>query len=154
MSNIYKIKEKCKRVGVRNSFVFGLVYTTRVSLPILERVHNLSQLFTRSFEKKRIAWGNQALFMTKEFQKAIYTKSRLKNKTNENPTTIKNMTAFKRQRNYCVSLRRENIKSFHNNITKRGITTKKNFELSTSHSLKTKDFKRTTILHLLKKIKL
>ena len=127
MSNIYKIKEKCKRVGVRNSFVFGLVYTTRVSLPILGRVHNLSQLFTRSFEKKRIAWGNQALFMTKEFQKAIYTKSRLKNKTNENPTTIKNMTAFKRQRNYCVSLRRKNIKSFHGNITKRGITMKKSF---------------------------
>ena len=127
MSNIYKVIEKCKRVGVRNSFVFGLVYTTRVRLPILERVHNLSQLFTRSFEKKRIARGNQAPFMTKKFQKAIYTKSRLKNKMNKNSTTIKNMTAFKRQRNYCVSLRRKNVKSFHSNITKRGITTKKSF---------------------------
>ena len=68
MSNIYKIIEKCKRVGVRNSFVFRLVYTTKVSLPILQRVHNLSQLYTRSFEKK-IARGNQASFMTKEFQK-------------------------------------------------------------------------------------
>ena len=41
MSNIHKIVEKCKRVGVRNIFVSGLVYTTRVSLPILERVHSL-----------------------------------------------------------------------------------------------------------------
>ena len=59
MSNIYKIIEKCKRVGVRNSFVLGLVYTTRVSLLILERVHSLSQLLTHSFEKKRIVQGNQ-----------------------------------------------------------------------------------------------
>ena len=40
--NIHKvIAEKCRRVGVRNIFVSGLVYTTRVSLPILERVHIL-----------------------------------------------------------------------------------------------------------------
>ena len=44
MSNIQKIIEKCKQVGVRNNFVFGLMYTTRVSLPILERAHNLSQI--------------------------------------------------------------------------------------------------------------
>ena len=41
MSNIHKIVEKCKRVGVRNIFVSGLVYTTRINLPILERVHSL-----------------------------------------------------------------------------------------------------------------
>ena len=33
MSNIHKIVGKCKRVGLRNSFVSGLVYTTRVTLP-------------------------------------------------------------------------------------------------------------------------
>ena len=41
MSNIHKIVERRKRVGVRNIFVSGLVCTTRVSLPILERVHSL-----------------------------------------------------------------------------------------------------------------
>ena len=41
MSNIHKIVEKCKRVGVRNVFVSVLVYTTRVNLPILQRVHSL-----------------------------------------------------------------------------------------------------------------
>ena len=39
--NIHKIIEKCKRAGVRNIFVSSLVYTTRVSLPTLERVHIL-----------------------------------------------------------------------------------------------------------------
>ena len=32
MLNIHKIAEKCQRVGVRNIFVSGLIYTTRVSL--------------------------------------------------------------------------------------------------------------------------
>ena len=41
MLNIHKIVEKCKRVGVRNVFVSVLVYTTRVNLPILQRVHSL-----------------------------------------------------------------------------------------------------------------
>ena len=36
--------------------------------------------------------------MTKEFQKAIYTTSRLKNKINKN-RTITNITAYKRQKN-------------------------------------------------------
>ena len=54
--------------------------------------------------KKKIVRGNQAPFMTKEFQKAIYARSRLENKMNKNPTAI-NITAYKRQRNLCVSLR-------------------------------------------------
>ena len=41
MSNIHKLVEICKRVVVRNIFVSGLVYTTRLSLPIIERVHSL-----------------------------------------------------------------------------------------------------------------
>ena len=45
--------------------------------------------------KKKIVRGNQAFFMTKEFQKAIYTRSRLKNKMNKNPNE-KNI-ACKRQ---------------------------------------------------------
>ena len=57
-----------------------------------------------------------------ECQKAIYTKSRLKNKVNKNPTIIN--IAYKRQRNLSVSLRK---KSYLNNVTKMGITTNKNF---------------------------
>ena len=47
ISNIHKIVEKCKRLGVRNIFVSGWVYTTRVSLPILERVHSLISNYCR-----------------------------------------------------------------------------------------------------------
>ena len=43
MSNIHKIVEKCKGVGVRNIFV----YTARVSLPILEGVHRLISNYCR-----------------------------------------------------------------------------------------------------------
>ena len=56
--------------------------------------------------KKRIMRGNEAPFITKEFQKAICTRSRLKNKINKNPTIV-NIAAYKRQRNLCVSLRRK-----------------------------------------------
>ena len=64
--------------------------------------------------------------MSKDFQKAIYAGSILKNKMNKNPT-IKNITVYKRQRNLCVSLRRKNKIFFLNNVTKRDITTNKNF---------------------------
>ena len=39
---------------------------------------------------------------------------------NKDHTTIKIMTAFKRQRNCCVSLRRKNIKSFPQQHYKNG----------------------------------
>ena len=82
---------------------------------------------------KRIVPQKQAHFMTKELQKAIYTRSRLKNKMNKNPTII-NITAYKRQRNLCVTLRRRNIKSFLNNKQKRLLLQIKTFGLSSSHS--------------------
>ena len=41
MPNIHKIVEKCKRV------VSGLVYTTRVNLHILERLHSLISNYCR-----------------------------------------------------------------------------------------------------------
>ena len=78
--------------------------------------------------------------MTKEFQKATYTRSRLKNKMNKNPTE-KNITAYKRQRNLCVSLRRKNIKSFLNNVTKRTSLQVKTFGLSSSHFNKQRIFR-------------
>ena len=73
--------------------------------------------------KKGIVRGNQAPCMTKEFQKAIYTRIRLKKRMNKNPT-IRNITTYKRQRNLYASLIRKNIKFFLNNVTKRGITNK------------------------------
>ena len=45
---------------------------------------------------------------------------------NKNPTK-KTITAYKTQRNLCVSLRRNNINSLLNNVTKTGAITNKNF---------------------------
>ena len=61
--------------------------------------------------KKKIVRENQAPFMTKEFQKTIYTRSRLTNKMNKNPTE-KNITAYKRQRNLCVFTKNKKHKIF------------------------------------------
>ena len=56
--------------------------------------------------------------MTKEFQKAICTRSRLKNKMNNN-SEIKNITAYKRQRNLCLS-KKEKCKIFPQKRFKKG----------------------------------
>ena len=56
----------------------------------------------------RIVEENQAPFMTIEFQKDIYTWSRLKNKMNKNPT-ITNVTAYKRQRNFLSNKKKHKI---------------------------------------------
>ena len=41
ISNIKKITEKCLMFGVKNVFVSGLFYTTRVDASLLERFHVL-----------------------------------------------------------------------------------------------------------------
>ena len=80
--------------------------------------------------KERITWGKKVPFMTKEFQEAVYTRSRFKNKMNKNPTTKK----FIKDNETCVSLRRKNTKCFLNNLSKRALLQIKTFGLSSSHS--------------------
>ena len=69
--------------------------------------------------------GNQAP-LTKELRKEIYTRSKLKNKYNRNPTE-ENKATYKKQRNNCVSLRRKAIKVYVNNVTKTGVQSNKHF---------------------------
>ena len=47
ISNIKKITEKCSIFDVKNFFVLGLVYITRVDVSLLERVHVLILDFCR-----------------------------------------------------------------------------------------------------------
>ena len=60
--------------------------------------------------KKKIQRGNHTPFISKEMGKAIYTRSRLRNKFCKNPSEKKERK-YKRQRNLCVSLRRKAIKN-------------------------------------------
>ena len=52
--------------------------------------------------KIKIQSGNHALFISKEMRKAIYARSRLRNKFCKNPSE-ENERKHKRQRNLCVS---------------------------------------------------
>ena len=64
--------------------------------------------------------------LTKEFQKVIYTRSKLKNKTNQNHSR-ENVLPYKKQRNICVSLRRKSLKKHLRSITEKGINNNKSF---------------------------
>ena len=64
--------------------------------------------------------------MTKELKKEIYTRSKLKNKYNRNPTE-ENKATYKKQRNKCLSLRRKAIKVYFKNVTKTDVRTNKDF---------------------------
>ena len=76
--------------------------------------------------KKKSLRGNQAPFVSKELRKAIYTRSRFRNRFLKNPDEI-NSKLYKQQRNKCVSIRRKAIKHYFSNLTSNGIITNKNF---------------------------
>ena len=76
--------------------------------------------------KKKILQGNHALFIDKEFRKAIYTRSRLRNKFLKNPIKA-NDSLFKKQPNKCVLLRKKCIKNDFSKVTESGVNTNKEF---------------------------
>ena len=89
--------------------------------------------------------------MTKELREEIYTRSKLKNKYNKNPTE-KNKAIYKQQRNKCVSLRRKEIKMYFNNVEKTGAQTNKDISKLIKPFL-TKDFLKMRKLCWLKRTK-
>ena len=76
--------------------------------------------------KKKTVTGNQAQFVNRKFRKAIYTRSRLRNKYWKNPTS-ENELRYKQQRNKCVSLRKKSMKLYLNKSAADGIVTNKSF---------------------------
>ena len=76
--------------------------------------------------KQKTLRGNEAPFMNKNLRKAIYTRSRLKNRYNKNPTDD-NKSQYKKQRNKCVNLRKKAIKTYFKDITDSGIVENKKF---------------------------
>ena len=96
-----------------------------------ENYNELSNKFRRIVDKhapikRKTLRGNHAPFMNRELRKAIYNRSRLKNKLNKNPTT-ENKENYKKQRNVCVSLRNKAKTSYFKTVTKNGIINNKNF---------------------------
>ena len=76
--------------------------------------------------KKELVKGNQAPFMNRDFQKAIYTRTKLKNKYCQDPSR-ENELAYKKQRNLFVPIRRKSITNYLNNFTDKGLETNKSF---------------------------
>ena len=70
--------------------------------------------------------GNHAPFISKEMRKAIYARSRLRNKFSKNPSE-ENERKYKRQRNLRVCLRHKAIKQYFFDVTSKGIVTNKEF---------------------------
>ena len=65
--------------------------------------------------KKKYLRANQGAFMTKELQKAIMTRSRLRNIFLKEKTEASN-TRYKKQRNYCVNLLKKAKKDHYSSL--------------------------------------
>jgi exonuclease III len=65
--------------------------------------------------KKKIVRGNNAPFMNKTLSKAFSLRAKLKNKKQKYPTQ-QNEEAYRKQRNFCVSLTRKEKKAHYNKI--------------------------------------
>ena len=76
--------------------------------------------------KQKHIRGNQSPFMNKDIQKAIMTRTRLRNRFLKEPTPM-NRLAYKKQRNYCVSLIHENKKQRYGSLNIKRTTDNKNF---------------------------
>ena len=49
LSNIKYMDDKCRKFGLKNILVSGLVFTTRVSLEVLEKIHDKLHTFCSSY---------------------------------------------------------------------------------------------------------
>ena len=49
LQNIKNMSLKCKKFGVKNIFISGLVYTTRINIGILEKIHVMIQNFCQKY---------------------------------------------------------------------------------------------------------
>ena len=76
--------------------------------------------------KTKIVRGNDEPFVDKQLRKAIYTRTRLRNKIHRNPSK-ENKIAYIKQINFCVSLRRKCMKNYLKKLTEKGLTTNKGF---------------------------
>ena len=76
--------------------------------------------------KKKLIRGNNAPFMNQILSKAFMHRSKLKNIYNKNPCQY-NKNAYRKQRNYCVSLLKREKKKYYNNLDIRIFDNNKTF---------------------------
>ena len=95
------IKNKLEEIGEMNIDEFKRVFisTWNFHAPI----------------KKKVVRANNAPFMNRTLSKAFMKRARLKNRYNKFPTE-KNLTSYKKHRNFCVSLLKKEKKNYYNNL--------------------------------------
>ena len=76
--------------------------------------------------KKKYTRANQASFLTKEINKEIMTRSRLRNKFLR-CRSDENKKAYNEQRNRCVKLVRSAKKAYYSNLSIKDVNAIKNF---------------------------
>ena len=76
--------------------------------------------------KEKLIRANNAPFMNKNLSKSIMTRSKLRNRYNNNPTN-ENLAAYKKQRNLCVKLSRKAKKDHYSSLDTKCITDNKQF---------------------------
>ena len=76
--------------------------------------------------KKKLVRGKQAPFMNRDFQKAIYTRTRPKNKNWRDPSK-ENQLAYKKHRNLCVLIRQKSLTNYLNKFPDKDFEINKSF---------------------------
>ena len=94
----------------------------------IERFHQflVTTLDKHAPKKTRYIRANQASFMNKALQKAIMTRSRLRNKFLKEPNST-NRIAFKKQRNLCVKLFRNEKSKYFNSLKTNDVVDNRKF---------------------------
>ena len=89
--------------------------------------------------KEKYVRANNASFMNKNLSKAFMTRSRLINKFLSNPSSI-NESNYKKYRNFCTNLVREEKRKFYSNLKIEVITDNKKFWRNVGPSFSEKHF--------------
>ena len=129
------VKEPTCFKNINNPSCVDLIFTnkslffqhTKVIETGLSDFHRLTVTMMKSTSsKKRLIRANNSPFMTKELYEAIMMRSRLRNKFLKFKTA-ESKNAYKKQRNYCVSVLRSTKQSFYENLDPNLISNNRKF---------------------------
>ena len=112
-------------------------------------VDSFKHIFTSTWDlhaplKKKVVRANNAPFMNKSLSKAFMHRSKLKNKCHKFPTE-ENKNAYKRYRNFCVSLLKKEKKKYYTNLDLNKIADNKQFWKSVQPLFTGKSISKTNI---------
>ena len=94
--------------------------------------------------KKKVVRGNNAPFMNRTLSKAFMHRSKLKNRYHKFPKEV-NKNSYKKYRNFCVSLLKNEKRNYYNNLDLKVIEDNKMFWRSIKPLFSGKSKQKTNI---------